>query len=237
VRDIATRVLIRGSPLFRELPPATLERIEKLAVRRAYARNQVVFQQGETGDALYGVSTGKVLIEASGADGRQVSLNIMEPGDVFGEVALLDSGTRSASARALVPSQLIVIQRQHFQELVQREPSVALELLRLMCRRLRWTTDLVEESTLLSVPAQIARRLVTLARISGTPVSGGTELRISQAELAQFLGFSRQAINQHLKRWQREGLVDLKRSRITVRGPRAVRALSKLTESRDLSTA
>jgi CRP/FNR family cyclic AMP-dependent transcriptional regulator len=223
--------------LFRELPPATLERIEKLAVRRAYARNQVVFQQGETGDALYGVSTGKVLIEASGADGRQVSLNIMEPGDVFGEVALLDSGTRSASARALVPSQLIVIQRQHFQELVQREPSVALELLRLMCRRLRWTTDLVEESTLLSVPAQIARRLVTLARISGTPVSGGTELRISQAELAQFLGFSRQAINQHLKRWQREGLVDLKRSRITVRGPRAVRALSKLTESRYLSTA
>jgi CRP/FNR family cyclic AMP-dependent transcriptional regulator len=223
--------------LFRELPPATLERIEKLAVRRAYARNQVVFQQGETGDALYGVSTGKVLIEASGADGRQVSLNIMEPGDVFGEVALLDSGTRSASARALVPSQLIVIQRQHFQELVQREPSVALELLRLMCRRLRWTTDLVEESTLLSVPAQIARRLVTLARISGTPVSGGTELRISQAELAQFLGFSRQAINQHLKRWQREGLVDLKRSRITVRGARAVRALSKLTETRDLSTA
>lgn len=227
--NVAARTLIRQSPLFQGLTGAQLESIERLAIRREYARDQHVFRQGERANALYGVSSGKVLIAANGPEGRQVSLNIMEPGDVFGEIALLDDGPRTANARVMVPSQLIVIQRRDFHTLLRQQPSVSLALLQLMCRRLRWTSDLIEESTLHSVRARIARRLVTLARVDGQSVSGGVELRISQAELAQFLGVSRQVVNQHLQDWQRAGLVRLGRSRITLCGARAVRALSAQT--------
>jgi CRP/FNR family cyclic AMP-dependent transcriptional regulator len=226
MRNVAASMLIRESPLFRGLPSATLERIEQLALRRTYRKNQIVFQQGGEADALYGVSTGQVLIGTSGADGKQVSLNIVGPGDVFGEIALLDRGPRTASATALVVSQLIVIQRDHFHALVAREPSIAFELLALMCRRLRWTTELIEESKRLSVREQLAKRLLTLGQVHGRAVPGGTELNISQGDLAQFLGVSRQVVNQHLQDWQREGWVELRRSRITICGPQAVRALS-----------
>jgi CRP/FNR family transcriptional regulator, cyclic AMP receptor protein len=229
VRDVATRILLRNAPLFRGLPEATLERIESLAARRAYAKDQVIFQQGDAGDALYGVSTGRVLIAANGPDGRQISLNIMEPGDVFGEIALLDHGPRSASATAIAPSQLVVIHRQPFQALIEREPALALQLLQLLCQRLRWTTDLIEESALLSVPAQLARRLGTLARISGTRTDAGLELAISQADLGQFLGLSRQSVNQHLKKMQRDGLVKLTRARIVIVNLRALQAFARKT--------
>jgi CRP/FNR family transcriptional regulator, cyclic AMP receptor protein len=231
VRDVAARILLRNSPLFRGLPPGTLDRIESLATRRAYAKDQVIFHQGDRGDALFGVSTGRVLIAANGPDGKQISLNIMEPGDVFGEIALLDNGLRTASAVALAPSQLVVIRRGAFQSLVGREPAMALQLLQLLCRRLRWTTDLIEESALLAVPAQIARRLDTLARISGKRGVAGLELAISQAELGQFLGLSRQSVNLHLKQMQRDGVVKLARSRILIANLRALQALARKSSS------
>jgi CRP/FNR family transcriptional regulator, cyclic AMP receptor protein len=227
VRDVAARILLRNSPLFRGLPAATLERIESLATRRVYAKDQVVFQQGERGEALFGVSSGRVLIAADGPNGKQISLNVMEPGDVFGEIALLDNGPRSASAISIAPSQLVVIGRRPFQALIEREPALATQLLQLLCRRLRWTTDLIEESALLSVPAQLARRLGTLARISGTRGGDGLELQISQADLGQFLGLSRQSVNQHLKQMQRDGIVKLARSRIVITNLRALQALAR----------
>jgi CRP/FNR family transcriptional regulator, cyclic AMP receptor protein len=223
--NVAARTLIRSSPLFRDLPVDTLASVEALAVRRVYHKQRIVFQQGAAGDALYGVASGRVLIAANAPDGRQISLNIMEPGDVFGEIALLDGGKRTATATTLEESQLIVIDRRRFTALVRREPSVALQLLQLLCKRLRWTSEVIEEAALLSVRAQLARRLVTLARIDGRPVVGGTELRISQADLAAFLGISRQVVNQHLQQWRREGLLDLKRARTVIRGERAVQAL------------
>ncbi len=114
--------MLRRSPLFRGLPPAALERIAELAVQRSFRSGGIVFSQGDPGDALHAVVTGKIRISAGATDGREIFLNIMEPGDTFGEIALLDGGTRTASATAIMASELVSIRREHFLGMVEREP-------------------------------------------------------------------------------------------------------------------
>jgi CRP-like cAMP-binding protein len=220
---LAGRMMLQRSPLFRGLPPAALERITGLAARRALQDGEILFNQGDPGDALYAVVSGRIRISTGTADGRQVFLNIMEPGDTFGEIALLDGGARTAAATAIAPTELVSIRRDHFRGLLEREPPVALELLRLCGQRLRWTSGLLEDAALLDAPARLAKRLLILGEVHGRPVAGGVSLRISQEDLAGFLGVSRQAVNQQLQVWKAKGWVDLGRGVVTVRDPEALR--------------
>ncbi len=206
---LAGKMMLERSPLFRGLPPASLQRLASLATQRRYSAGEVVFSQGDPGDALYGVVSGKIRISTGATDGREVSLNIMEPGDTFGEIALLDGGERTAAATADVPSELVSIRREHFLDMLEREPSLALELLRLCGQRLRWTSGLFEDAALLDVPSRLAKRLVGL-------VQDGDSISISQEELAGFLGVSRQVVNQYLQGWKDQGWIKLGRGVITV---------------------
>jgi CRP-like cAMP-binding protein len=208
--------MLQRSPLFRGLTPPALERIAELAGQRSYRAGEFVFSQGDPGDALYAVVTGKIRISAGAADGREIFLNIMEPGDTFGEIALLDGGTRTASATAMMPSELVSIRREHFFALLEREPHVALELLRLCGERLRWTSGLAEDAALLDAPARLAKRLLSLSRLHGEAAQDGATLRISQEDLASFLGVSRQVVNQYLQGWKGRGWVKLGRGTVTV---------------------
>lgn len=215
--------MLQRSPLFRGMTLPALERIAELAVQRGYRGGEVVFSQGDPGDALYAVVTGKIRISAGAADGREIYLNIMEPGETFGEIALLDGGNRTATATATTPSELVSIRREHFMGLLEREPKVALELLRLCGERLRWTSGLVEDAALLDASARLAKRLLSLGQLHGEKAAGDMTLRISQEELASFLGVSRQVVNQYLQDWKGRGWVDLGRGVITVRDEAALR--------------
>src|SRR6185503_18628365 len=181
-----------------------------------YRSGEVVFSQGDPGDALYAVITGKIRISAGAADGREIFLNIMEPGDTFGEIAFLDGGTRTASATATIDSELVSIRREHFLALLEREARVALELLRLCGERLRWTSGLVEDAALLDAPARLAKRLLSLGQLHGQRSKAGITLKISQEDLATFLGVSRQVVNQYLQGWKSKGWVALGRGAVTV---------------------
>jgi len=220
---LAGKIMLQRSPLFRGLSSPALERIAELAVQRSFRNGEVVFSQGDPGDALYAVVTGKIRISAGAADGREIFLNIMEPGDTFGEIALLDGGTRTASATATVPSELVSIRREHFLGVLEREPRVALELLRLCGERLRWTSGLVEDAALLDASARLAKRLLSLGQLHGQRTKNGVTLRISQEDLASFLGVSRQVVNQYLQGWKGKGWVDLGRGVVTVRDEAAIK--------------
>jgi len=228
----AKAVLLRNY-LFRGLPDASLDRLAALAVRRTYERGAVIFAQGDQGDALYGVAAGRVRISACGSGGQEVFLNIMEPGDAFGEIAVMDGLPRTAAATALDQTTLIVIKRQDFLQLLEREPKLAIHLLKLLCERLRWTSELVEESAFLAGEARLAKRLLILASLHGRGTEGVLELGISQAELARFLGISRQIVNQHLSEWRRHGWVEVGRSRIVIRNAEALRQLIAATARSD----
>jgi CRP-like cAMP-binding protein len=217
--------VIERNRLFRGLPPATLERIAGLAVRRTYAKGETIFAQSDPGDGLYGVVTGRVRISASSADGKELFLNIMEPGDTFGEIALLDGRPRTAGASTTAASDLVMIPRDQFMGLLRREPELVTHVLELLCQRVRWLSGLTEDSALLPVPARLARRLLTLGSMHGQNTAKGMRLSISQEEMARFVGLSRQVVNQHLQHWKARQWVDLRRSNITIIDAAALQAI------------
>lgn len=222
---MSVRTVIERNRLFRGLPAATLDRIAALALRRAYRKGETIFAQSDPGDGLYGVVTGRVRISASSADGKELFLNIMEPGDTFGEIALLDGHHRTATASATAPTELMIILREHFLALLQREPKLVTHLLQLLCQRIRWTSGLAEESALLGVPARLARRLLSLAQLHGRAAADGIHLTISQEEVARFLGVSRQIVNQYLQTWKAKRWVGLGRGKIIILAEDALQAI------------
>ena len=224
---LAGKMVLQRSPLFRGLDPPSVERIAALATQRHFRSGEIVFSQGDAGDALYAVVAGRIRISAGTADGREISFNIMEPGDTFGEIALLDGGPRTATATATEATDLVSIRRDHFFALLEREPKVALELLKLCGSRLRWTSGLVEDATLLDAPARLAKRLMSLAELHGQRTKTGVTLRISQEDLATFLSVSRQVVNQHLQGWKAKGWVALGRGSVTVRDEAAIRQAAR----------
>jgi len=224
---LTAHTILERTRLFRGLPPPTIQQISALAMRRSYRDGAIVFSQGDPGDALYGVVTGKIRISASAQDGREMFLNIMEPGDTFGEIALLDGHHRTATASATSPSELIIITRDHFLELLKREPKLVSHVVQLLCERIRWTSGLAEESALLSVPERLARRLLSLGELHGHENPHGVELRISQEEVARFLGLSRQAVNQYLQNWKARGWLALGRGKIVIADKRALRDVAE----------
>jgi CRP/FNR family cyclic AMP-dependent transcriptional regulator len=214
---LAGRIVLKRSPLFRGLSDDEFDRVVSLAVQRTFRNGEVIFSQGDPGDALHAIVSGRIRISAGTADGKEIFLNIMEAGETFGEIALLDGGARTATATAIAPSELVSIKRDPLFALLEREPRLALELLRLCGERLRWTSGLLEDAAFLEVPARLAKRLLSLAGLHGERNAEGTILRISQEDLAGFLGVSRQVVNQHLQSWKGKGWVDLGRGAVTLR--------------------
>jgi CRP-like cAMP-binding protein len=164
-------------------------------------------------------------------------LNIIGPGDTFGEIALLDGRHRTATASATAPSELMIVMRDQFLALLLREPKLAIHLLQLLCQRIRWTSGLAEDSALLAVPARLARRLVSLAKLHGHDTLNGVHLIISQEEAARFLGLSRQVVNQHLQNWKAKGWVDLGRGKITIVDENALQVIVAGNEPNESDSA
>jgi CRP/FNR family cyclic AMP-dependent transcriptional regulator len=200
--------ILSVNPLFAGLGDEAIRSIASLCVTRRLEVNEVLFQKGDAGDALYAVRRGKIRI-ATGTDaGRRLTLNILGSGDVFGEIALLDGQSRTADASAIEPTELFMVQRRAFLSFLERTPRVAIRLIELLCERGRWMTGQMEERALLPLEARLARRLLMLAN------DYGSDLRISQDELALFVGGARESINRQLQSWKRSGLISLGRSRI-----------------------
>jgi len=225
--DLTTHAVLEHNFLFRGLPSSTIDIITDLAHRKSFDKDQLIFSQGDEGDALYGVASGRVRIFAADDKGHEIFLNILGPGDTFGEIALLDGLPRTASAMATAASTLVIIPRLQFLKRLEVDPGLSEHLMRLLCERLRWVSDLVEESAFLAGPARVAKRLANLVETFGRPASeGGREVSISQAELGRFLGISRQVINQYLRGWSEKGWIELKRGRIVVHNVEALRDIA-----------
>ncbi len=213
---LTARAVLKTNRLFRDLPDTALDKLAALSVRRSVRRGTRIFAQGDPGDSLLGLIAGQVRISATTPGGKEVFLNIMEPGDSFGEIAVLDGKPRTAGAEALADTELFVLRRTDLMALIEREPTLASHLIGLLCQRLRWTSELIEEAAFLSVHSRLARRLLNLAGEHGTTTQGVVTLHISQADLAGFMSVARQSVNQYLQDWRRRGWIELGRRRITI---------------------
>jgi len=202
--------LLGMNPLFAGLGEEAIRNIAGLCTRRQLQASEVLFQKGDKGDALYGVRRGRVRIETGTASGGRLTLNVLGPGDLFGEIALFDGQPRTADAIAAEPSELFMVRRSDFLGYLEREPRITVRLLEMLCQRIRWVSDRMEEAVLLPLHARLARRLCALAD------DFGSEVHISQEELGIFVGAARESVNRQLQEWRRAGIIELRRGRISL---------------------
>jgi len=219
---ITAKAVIQQNKLFKHLPDSTIDKLTVISQRKSFPKNKVIFLQGDEGDAFYGVISGQVRISAATEDGQEIHLNLLESGDSFGEIAILDGQPRTAGATAVRPTDVIVIERRAFLNLLETEPQLPILLLMLFCKNFRWTSEQVEDAAFLDVPKRLAKRLLDLSRRHGTQTDKGIELSISQHELATYLSISRQIVNHHLQEWHGHRWVDLSRGKILVNNTEAL---------------
>jgi len=199
--------------LFGELAPPILERISTYIRRRSVPKGEIIFEKGDDGVGLVGVVSGSVKISVTSAEGRDIVLNIIRPGEVFGEIALLDGRARTANATAMSDCELIVIERREFIPFLRSEPDVTLKLMEILCARLRKTSEQVQDVTFLNLPARLAKTLLRLMANAG-PSMG--KVIITQREISQIIGRSRESTNKQLRAWAKRGWIRLERGSVTV---------------------
>ena len=139
-------VILKMNPMFADLGADELQRISSLCHTQNLGVGEMLFQKGDPGDALFGVRRGQIRIETGASDGSRLTLNFMGPGDLFGEVAVLDGQSRTADATAGEPTELFVLRREDFLGHLEREPKVAIKIIQLLCQRIRWQSERMEES-------------------------------------------------------------------------------------------
>ena len=206
-------------PFFAALDPAALERLALGMRSRRFRRGEVIFHIGDPGDALFVIVSGEVKISLPSETGDEAILATLKPGDVFGELALLDGAPRSASAAALSPTETVILPRDRFREVIATEAGVRDALLASIAGELRRLTTHVEELHFLDITGRLAARLVRLAQDGGTPAADGSvrlRTNLTQADLAAMVGCTRQSVNKLLGQFTDDGLVRLERDGIVV---------------------
>ena len=224
------REALRRCFLFSALSPQELDEIIGFAIERRYRRGQTIFQKDDTGSSLMAVLRGRVHITAESADGREIILNVINPADVFGEIALLDGKPRSAAATAVEDTHLLVVERNRFVPHVAKNPELAQRLLEVLCDRLRRTSVALEQIALCALPARLARVLLKLAADYGRPGTQGTriDIKLSQKDLSNLVAASRESVNKQLVAWREDGLLAQEDGRIVVRRAANLEALAEL---------
>jgi CRP-like cAMP-binding protein len=196
--------------------------LEALATPMDLEADAVLFEQGERGEALYAVLEGAIEISVVSREGRRLMLDLMRPGAVFGEIALFDPGPRTATARALQPTRLLKLRNTEVMAAIRETPDLAVDLVHLAGRRMREMNAQYEDHVFLPLSTRLARRLLSL-----TDAAAGPAVRLSQAQLAQLVGATREAVSKTLGEWRRSGVIAASRGGLTILDPGALRVLAR----------
>jgi CRP-like cAMP-binding protein len=198
---------LAGHDLFRRFAADDIAALSEIAVDKSWAAGATIFQRGDEGDGMIVVIEGRIRLSLLAHNGREISLKHAGPGEIVGEIALLDGGPRSADATALTRTRGSLVPRAGFQRLVDRRPGLLRAINMYLCERLRDTNELVESLALLPIEVRLARfmlKQMALAAIDDE-TEGGLSLAMSQSELAALIGASRPKLNRVLVAWEKSG--------------------------------
>jgi CRP/FNR family transcriptional regulator len=217
--------LLANVPLFSELSPEELERVARVAVPRSYPKGVRVFHEGDTSDACYVVREGDLRVTREHPDGRAISLATLGPRDIFGELAMLDGGTRSASIETLSDCELLALPAADMRRVIADHGEIAAKLIAALTRRLRETNERVARQSFQTVPSRVAGVLLQLVAEETVPDGrDGVTLKMNQIDLAQLAGTSRESVSRFLATLERAGVVRVGRGRVTIVEPRRLRS-------------
>ncbi|MGI8424157.1 MAG: Crp/Fnr family transcriptional regulator [Chloroflexota bacterium] len=217
---------LRRVPLFASLKQHQVAELTQLARRQRFGRDEAVFFQGDEGDSFYVILTGQVKVSVSSPEGQEAILVMLDAGESFGELALLDEQPRSATIEATRPTEVLVMRRDEFHRIIHQHPDVALSLLRVMTKRLRDTDQLVQDAAFLDVAERLAKKLLALVDSHGRRSERGIELDIhlTQQDLAAMIGATRESVNKQLGAFRDRGILSVDRQRITIMKVEALKA-------------
>lgn len=221
--------LLRQAEMFEWLNDADRGAVAEAMDERQYDDGEVIFQQGDPGDYLLIIIEGGINITLSSEDGREVMLNRAGPGDLIGEIALLDNQHRSASALARAKTRVLRLDRDEF-EALREETRLSDATVQFLCSRLRKTMDFAESVALYNLEARLARLLVYFAGRHGTEHEGGVliDRKLPQAHLGMMINAARPNVNIQMQAWRRKGIVDTLRGRILIIDVEAIRARAQM---------
>ncbi len=210
-------VLVQAG-LFQGVAPEAAEALALSLTHVDYARGETVFVEGEQGDTLFIVETGKVKIGRRAADGRENMLSVMGPSDMFGELSLFDPGPRTATATVLTDARLASLAHSSLRPWINDRPEIAEQLLRVLARRLRRTNDALADLIFTDVPGRVAKALLELSERFGTPEGDGVRVHhdLTQEELAQLVGASRETVNKALADFASRGWMRVDSRAVTI---------------------
>ncbi|MEM8813185.1 MAG: Crp/Fnr family transcriptional regulator [Pseudomonadota bacterium] len=203
--------LLGKSLIFEAVDDRARRELAEFSYIKRYAAGETIFSIGDAGQTMMAIAEGSVRVSMATPTGRDVTLNDLQAGEVFGEIALLDGGERSATVKALTKCALVVLERRFLLEVFRRNPDLYLRLIELLCRRVRRSDERMIEIAFLDLPIRLARLVLRLSQTHpGSLDKPLTRLSQSQSELAGMIGNSRENVNRCLRKWQKVGLVTLR---------------------------
>lgn len=201
-------------PLFARLTEQDLKTIGRHAIGRRYGAGTVVVQEGGPSDTLYVLTNGRVKVYVSDEDGAEVILAFLGAGEVFGEMALIDEASRSASVMTVEPTELLFIPKSGFHDSLAGNPAFAVNLIRMLAGRIRLLNENVKSLALLDVYGRIARVLLNLAKPQGERLI--IDQRLTHQELASMVGSSREMVSRIMKDLERGGYISIENRSIVI---------------------
>lgn len=225
------RKFLTDATFIGRLEPALLDNVMKRAQLRTLAKGDTVYRRGDQGDSLMVIITGRLKIWNTTADAREVVLNFLGPGDINGEIAVLDGGARTATATALQPTEVMVLYRRDLMPVLEQQPAALVEVVQVLCEKLRAASEIVEDVQR-TMRARVASGILRLARQHGKQSKDGVafDLKASQSDLGAYLGLSRENTSRQLGHLRDAGLLTMTGTAITIKD---LDALSELATDED----
>jgi CRP/FNR family cyclic AMP-dependent transcriptional regulator len=216
-----TVALLRRVPVFSTLSSAELEQVAKVAMQRRFDAGEVVFKEGDEGSTCYIVRSGRARAIREHPDGRSITLAHFEPGDIFGEMAMLDGERRSATVQTTEATEAIAILSTDMHRLLREHPDISVKLIAALGQRLRDTNERLARQSFQTVQSRVAAALSQLVA-SARQAEGDVVIHATQAELAQLAGSSRESASRFLAVLERAGIITQGRGRLTVHDRQAL---------------
>ena len=234
LRDTADsgRAVLAQCGLFRRLTDGEREALFARARMQRYAANESIFLMGAPGDSMVAVLSGTIRISVPSPDGKEIVLAILGPGEICGEIALLDGKERTADARAATDCSVVVLERRDVLAFFTQYPDAWTKLIDVLCERLRTADQQMAEFAMSPVPVRLAKALLRLASSDGQPVNGlpVERVHLTQRELGNVIGATRESVNKYLRAWQRKGCVRIADRLIVITNRAAVEDLTEPDE-------
>ena len=207
--------------IFQGVEPAAAEALAQSLESVEFPRGHVIFAEGEPGDRLYIIQSGKVKIGRKSPDGRENLLAIMGPADMFGELSIFDPGPRTSTATTVTEVRAVSMDRPALRQWIATRPEIAEQLLRVLARRLRRTNTMLADLIFTDVPGRVARALLQFAQRFGSQEAGLLRVThdLTQEEIAQYVGASRETVNKALADFAHRGWLRLEGKSVLILDP------------------